>query len=255
MRKNNLRHLWGEGKTAVNAWLTIPSPWTAEVLAHTGFDAVTIDLQHGLSDYMTSLSMLQAISTSGAVPLVRVPWNDPAIIMRLLDAGAYGVICPMINNRKEAETFVGACRYPPEGYRSYGPTRAVVYAGEDYVSQANGEILTFAMIETAEALRNLDEIAGTRGLDGLYIGPFDLSMSLGHPVLADFENPELLRALDAVADIASKHHLVAGIHAGRPENATRFSGRGFRLITPVNDMALLREGARDILGRMRSSLK
>jgi len=148
MRTNRLRHLWTDGKTAVNAWLTIPSAWTAEVMAHAGFDAVTIDMQHGLIDYQTSLAMLQSISATGVVPLVRVPWNDPAAIMRALDAGACGIICPMINNRKEAEAFDGACRYAPGGYRSYGPTRAVLGAGKDYVARANDEVLAFAMIET-----------------------------------------------------------------------------------------------------------
>ena len=131
MRKNKLKQLWEEGKTAINAWLTIPSAWTAETMAHTGFDAITIDMQHGLADYQTTLSMLHAISTTDAVPLARVPWNEPATIMRPLDAGVYGLVCPMVNSREEAEAFVGACRYPPLGFRSYGPIRANVYAGED----------------------------------------------------------------------------------------------------------------------------
>ena len=135
MRTNRLRQLWTDGKSAINAWLTIPCAWTAEVMAHAGFDAVTIDMQHGLMDYQTSLAMLQSISATGIVPLVRVPWNDPAAVMRALDAGAYGIICPMINNRKEADAFVGACRYAPDGYRSNGPTRAVFSAGEDYVAR------------------------------------------------------------------------------------------------------------------------
>lgn len=254
MRTNRLRHLWTDGKTAVNAWLTIPSAWTAEVMAHAGFDAVTIDMQHGLMDYQTSLAMLQSISATGVVPLVRVPWNDPAAIMRALDAGAYGIICPMINNRKEAEAFVGACRYAPGGYRSYGPTRAVLSAGEDYVARANDEVLAFAMIETAEALRHIEEIAATRGLDGLYVGPFDLSMSLGLAALADFDDPALRRALIAVVDAAARNRLVAGIHADKPGNAARFSEGGFRLITTVNDTALLRAAARDTLGLARNSL-
>ncbi len=137
MRENKLKCLWQENKTAINAWLTIPSAWTAEVLAHAGFDALTIDMQHGLTDYQTAVTMLQAISTTDVVPLVRVPWNEPAMIMRLLDAGVYGIISPMINNRAEAEAFVSACRYPPLGYRSYGPIRANVYGGDDYFANAN----------------------------------------------------------------------------------------------------------------------
>ena len=167
MRPNKLKQLWHQNETAINAWLTIPSAWTAEIMAHAGFDAITIDMQHGLSDFQTTLSMLQAISTTESVPLARVPWNEPAMIMRLLDAGVYGLICPMVNTRADAEAFVGACRYPPLGFRSYGPIRANLYAGDDYFAHANETVLTFAMVETAEALENLEEIVKTPGLDGM----------------------------------------------------------------------------------------
>lgn len=255
MRENRLIDIWNSGKTAVNGWLTVPTSWSAEILAHAGFDSLTIDLQHGLIDYQTALGMLQAVSTTEAVPIARVPWNDPGIIMRLLDAGAYGIICPMINRGTDAEAFAGACRYPPEGYRSYGPIRASIYAGEDYVSRANRTILAFAMIETAEALRNLDDIAGTKGLNGLYVGPYDLSMSLGLPKLADFTNRDLLRALDDVLSSAKKHGLVAGIHCHAPESVAMLSERGFRLITPANDTALLRSGAELAVSKARHALK
>ena len=255
MRPNRLKHLWQENRTAINAWLTIPSAWTAEVIAHTGYDSLTLDLQHGLADYATALAMLQAISTTDVVPLARAPWNEPAIIMRLLDAGAYGLICPMINTRAEAEAFVGACRYAPVGYRSYGPTRAVLYAGEDYAAHANAEVLTLAMIETAQALKNVDDIAATPGLDGVYIGPADLSLSLGLPKLADFTNPNLLRALDTILEATAKHNLIPGIHAGTPENAIMLDDRGFRLVTPATDTALLRAGAEAALTQTRRGVK
>ena len=164
MQENRLKRLWKEKKIALNAWLTIPSAWTAEVMAQVGFDSLTIDLQHGLIDYHTALAMLQAISTTTVVPLVRAPWNEPSMIMRLLDAGAYGVICPMVNSRAEAEAFVQACRYPPAGNRSYGPTRAAVYSGGDYFSSANQTVLALAMIETTQALEDVEDIAATRGL-------------------------------------------------------------------------------------------
>lgn len=255
MRENRLINIWNSGKTAVNGWLTIPASWSAEILAHAGFDSITIDLQHGLVDYQTALTMLQAVSTTGTVPMARVPWNDPGIIMRLLDAGAYGIICPMINRGADAEAFVGACRYAPEGYRSYGPIRASVYAGEDYVSRANRTILAFAMVETAEALRNLDDIAGTKGLNGLYVGPYDLSMSLGLPKLADFGHPGLLRALDDILSSAKKYGLIAGIHCYAPDSVAMLSERGFRLITPTNDTALLRSGAEMIVSKTRHALE
>ncbi len=244
MRTNRLKGLWQEGKTVVNAWLTIPSAWSAEVMAHAGFDSLTIDMQHGLADYATALAMLQAVSTTDVVPLARVPWNDPAIIMRVLDAGAYGVICPMVNTRAEAEAFVGACRYAPAGYRSYGPTRAVVYAGADYYAHADATVLTLAMIETRQALENLDAIASTPGLDGVYIGPADLSISLGLAGMGDFRDPALLAVLDTILAATARRHLVPGIHAITPENAIMLSERGFRFVTPANDTGLLTASAK-----------
>jgi 4-hydroxy-2-oxoheptanedioate aldolase len=124
MFSNPLRTLWERGEVPINGWLSIPSAWTAEIMASSGYDAVTIDMQHGYMDFETAFAMLQAIGNTRAVPLVRVWWNDPALIGRMLDAGALGVICPLINNRDQAAAFVGACRYPPQGFRSHGPMRA-----------------------------------------------------------------------------------------------------------------------------------
>jgi len=255
MRENKLKQLWREGKTVVNSWLTIPSAWTAEVMAHAGFDSLTIDTQHGLPDYQIALSMLQAISTTDVVPLARVPWNDPAIIMRMLDAGVYGIICPMINNRAQAEAFVGACRYAPAGYRSYGPTRAAVYAGQDYAAHANETILTLAMIETVEALEHLDDILATPGLDGVYVGPSDLSLSLGLPRVGDLNDPTLMRTLDTILNAATRHNVVPGVHAYTPENAIRLSERGFRLVTPADDTRLLRAAASTAAAEARRGLR
>jgi 4-hydroxy-2-oxoheptanedioate aldolase len=252
MRENRLKQLWKQGETAVNAWVTIPSSWSAEVMAHAGFDSLTIDMQHGLADYQTALSMLQAISTTDAVPLARVTWNDPGIIMRLLDAGVYGIICPMINTRAEAEAFVGACRYPPAGYRSYGPVRALTYGGEDYGSHANENIVTLAMIETAQAMQNLDDILSTPGLDGLYVGPADLSMGMGLADLANFQNPELLRLLDTILDAAARHGVMPGVHANSPQNAIMLSERGFRFVTLYSDTILLRTAARAAVTQTRA---
>lgn len=251
MRPNKLKTMWQAGQTALNAWLTLPSAWSAEVLAHAGFDALTIDMQHGLADYSTAVAMLQALSTTEATPLVRVPWNEPGVLMRLLDAGAYGLICPMVNTRAEAEAFVGACRYPPLGYRSYGPIRAAVYAGEDYLTHANDTVLTLAMIETAEALANLDEILAVDGLDGVYVGTFDLSISMGLPDLGNLDNPALREAMDRIVAAATARRLVAGVHASSPASAALLSQWGFRLITPVNDTTILRSAATQMLEETR----
>ena len=160
MRKNRLRTIWSEGGTVMNGWLHLPSSFSAEVMAHANYDSLTLDMQHGPIDYGSLVSMLQAISTTDTVPVVRVPWHDPGVIMQVLDAGCYAVICPMVNSREEAEAFVGACRYPPDGYRSFGPYRATLYGGEDYTEHANETVVTIAMIETREALRSEERRVG-----------------------------------------------------------------------------------------------
>jgi 4-hydroxy-2-oxoheptanedioate aldolase len=253
MRENNLKRLWENNQIALNAWLTIPSAWTAEVMAQAGFDSLTIDLQHGLIDYQTTLSMLQAISTTEVVPLVRAPWNEPSMIMRLLDAGAYGVICPMVNSRAEAEAFVQACRYPPAGARSFGPTRAAVYAGGDYFSSADRTVLALAMIETVQALESVEDIALTPGLDGFYVGPIDLSISLGLGEKVDFDNPHLQAALDRILKAARQNGLVAGIHTLVQGNVSGLAQRGFHLLTPATDTILLDTAARNALAQARQA--
>ena len=165
MRNNNIKEAWSKGQATVNGWLSIPSSVSAEFMAHQGWDSLTIDLQHGLVDYQTALTMLQAVSSKEATPLARVPWLEAGIIMKLLDAGAYGIICPMINTPEDAQRFVSYCRYAPVGQRSFGPARAVMYAGADYAQHANETVLTLAMIETRQALDNVAAIAATPGLD------------------------------------------------------------------------------------------
>jgi 4-hydroxy-2-oxoheptanedioate aldolase len=196
--------------------------------------------------------MLQAISTTDAVPMVRTPWNEPGVIMRLLDAGAYGVICPMVNNRADAEAFVAACRYPPDGIRSNGPYRALMYGGSDYQAHANAEIITLGMIETREAMANLDEIAATPGLDGLYIGPSDLSMAHGEaPVLDHFDGPivPLIARIREAAHAAGK---VAGLHGASAKYAIRMLSEGFDLVTPTSDIRLVAAGAAQMVADIKA---
>ena len=179
MRKNKAKEIIKAGKAVINGWLQIPSTVSAETMAQQGWDTLTIDMQHGLVDYTNAMPMMQVISATEIVPMARVNWNEPGQIMKILDAGCYGIICPMVINRNEAERFVQACRYPPDGYRSFGPIRGLIYGGADYADHANNEILKMAMIETKEALENLDAIMSTPGLDGIYIGPADLSLAIG----------------------------------------------------------------------------
>ncbi len=239
MRKNLIKTKVAEGGRILNAWCSIPSSYSAELMAHQGWDGVTIDLQHGAVDYQTAFTMLQAISTTEAVPMARVPWNDPAIIMKLLDAGAYGLICPMINTKAEAEAFVGAARYAPLGFRSFGPNRAVQYGGADYWQHANEEVLLLAMIETTKALGNLDDILSVPGLDGVYIGPSDLSLSMGKTPSLDPSDPDVLAAMETIRSKTRDKGLIAGAHTDGAKTALKRFGEGFQFCTILNDARLL----------------
>lgn len=221
-------------------------------MARAGWDSVTLDLQHGLLDYSTALPMLQAINLAGAVPMARVPWNEPGIIMKLLDAGALGIVCPMINTRSECERFVGACRYAPRGYRSFGPTRARVTYGNDYEQRAADDVLTFAMVETAEALDNLEAIVSVPGLTGVYVGPADLSLSMGSPERSDPTMPEVVAALDAIRDACARRGIVAGIHCASTEYAVQMIAKGYQLVTIASDGNLLAAAARAAVHAVRS---
>jgi 4-hydroxy-2-oxoheptanedioate aldolase len=240
MLQNPLLERWQDDGIAYTGWLSIPSAWTAEVMAHAGFDALVIDMQHGLIDPAGMLAMLQAIP---APALVRASWNEPSVLMRPLDSGACGVICPMVGTRAECEAFVAACRYPPRGMRSFGPTRSLVSIGPDYVARAETFALTFAQIETAAGLANVEAIASVPGLTGLYVGPWDLSLDLGLETPGDLLDPELLRACDAVVAAARRHHLVAGIYTTSAEEGCRMADRGFRLINIASDSSLLQRSA------------
>ncbi|MCY3752568.1 MAG: aldolase/citrate lyase family protein [Alphaproteobacteria bacterium] len=243
MRKNNVLETWKAGGAVVNGWLAIPSGFSAEVMAGCGWDSVTIDLQHGMVDYTAAVPMLQGISLSDATPMARVPWLEPGIIQKLLDAGSYGIICPMINTRAECELLVACCNYAPKGSRSFGPIRAVMYAGADYGEHANDTVLAIAMIETQQAIDNLDDILSTPGLDGIYVGPSDLSLSLGHAPQLDTEVPEVVAAIDTILAGAKKHGVPAGLHCGSPDYAARMFEKGFQLATIANDSRLMAQGA------------
>jgi 4-hydroxy-2-oxoheptanedioate aldolase len=256
MRKNKLKELFRLGKPIINSWLAVPSSFSAEVMANQGWDSITIDMQHGLIDYSNAINMLQAISTTNTTPLARVNWNEPGQIMKILDAGCYGVICPMVSNRKEAENFVQACQYPPKGYRSFGPIRASIYGGYDYANHADNEILKLAMIETKEALEKLDEILDTPNLDGIYIGPADLSLSVGEePGFDKPENSKAFSEISRVLEAAKKRNLLAGIHNGTPEYAQKMIDKGFNLVTVGSDSRYIASGAKSDLEKLKGTKK
>jgi 4-hydroxy-2-oxoheptanedioate aldolase len=252
MRANSIKTMIAGGGRALNAWCSIASSHVAEAIAHQGFDSVTIDLQHGATDYAAAFHMLQAISTSPAMPMARVPWNEPGILMKLLDSGAYGLICPMINTRREAEAFVGACRYPPQGFRSYGPNRVTYYAGADYAQHANREVLLLAQIESAEALANLDEILSVPGLDGVYAGPGDLSLSLGkRPSMAP-DDPDVLSAIARICERTIARGLIAGVHSDGPATALKRYSEGFHFCSMQTDMRMLVDAAKAAVAAVKN---
>ena len=239
-----LRAKWEADEPAFGLWAGIPSALTAELAAAAGYDYVCVDLQHGGSDEATMISMFQATQAGGAAPLARLAWNEPWLIMRALDLGAAGVILPLIDNATEAARAVGACRYPPLGRRSYGPIRAEMVVGSANLDEL-GQALCFAMIETRDGLDHLDEIACTPGLDGLYIGPSDLSIALGlspRGVAADpgEDRQALTAAIDRVRDACAANGLIAGMHCAGGRAAERYAREGFRLITVGVDTSLFR---------------
>jgi len=240
MRPNALRRLHRDGRTIVNGWLSISSPYLAELAAHQGYDALTVDMQHGMVGFEGAMAMFQAIATTAVIPMARPSENSPAEIMRLLDAGAYGIICPMVSTAADAARLVGACRYPPAGRRSFGPARGLLYGGMDYFAGANAEVLAFAMIETREALDNLDAILDTPGLDGIYIGPNDLAIELGCAPRNEHDDPAVVSAIARAREGASRWGLIAGIFCSDGPAAAARAAEGFHLVTPGNDAALLR---------------
>jgi 4-hydroxy-2-oxoheptanedioate aldolase len=252
MRDNKLRSLWAQGKTAVNGWLAIPNSFAAEVMAHQGWDTLTIDMQHGLIDDGALVSMLQAIQATPTMPVVRVPWLEPSAIMKVLDAGAQTIICPMVNTREDAQKLVSYVRYAPKGGRSFGPVRAGMVHGADYASAANDNILVFAMIETKQALDNLDAICAVEGIDAVYIGPSDLSLSLGcKPVFDDVDTP-VAQAIDHILARAKSHGLRAGVHTGRTDVARARLAKGFDFVTVSSDARILIAGSQQIVAEMKA---
>jgi 4-hydroxy-2-oxoheptanedioate aldolase len=250
MEPTRLKTIWREGGCALNCWLTAPSSVQAELLASLGFDSFVLDLQHGDIDYREAVGILTAVAQSGATALVRVPSNDPATIGRLLDAGAFGVICPMVNSRDDAESFVGACRYPPAGYRSWGPFRATLQARTDfegYFAEANDSIVAIALIETAEGLANLDSILETPGLDGAYLGASDLAVAHGGQPGIDYVSADAAARHHTLLEAARRKGVKVCLHAQTDEDIRFCIEAGADLVTVATDaLALHREAGRQL---------
>lgn len=240
MRRNKLKDLFAAGQPALGGWMGFSSPFAAEVMGHADMDVVVVDLQHGPIYLDAAVPMLQAISATPAVPMARVSVNQFFEINKLLDAGAYGLICPLVNSAADAQSFVSACCYPPQGTRSFGPSRGVLYGGPDYFEHANDTITKLAMIETTDGLKNLDKILAVKGLDGVFVGPSDLSLALGLPPTPDFRADPLRKTLARILKAARKHKKMIGIFCSTLEFAQEMKRQGWDFIVLANDAYLLR---------------
>jgi len=234
------------GETVYTGWCGLPTPIVAEVMAREGFSAVTIDSQHGLWDTAAMVAAIGGIHQAGAAPIVRVPLGDFAMVSRALDFGAEGVIAPMINTVADARAFAAAAKYPPVGERSWGPHRAMMLGNipdqKVYLREANDTTVTLAMIETAVAMANLDAIAATPGIDVLFVGPSDLSITLSAGAVLDPHSKQVEAALDKIVAAANKAGKIAGLYCINAERALATAKRGFKFLAVGSDLGFLRAG-------------
>ena len=252
MRLNKVKALWQQEKAPTVAWLSSADTYIAELMANTGFDALVLDMQHGMGIGPDRAALwLQAVSNSDAVPIVRVPWNEPAYVQWVLDAGAYGVIVPLINSPEEAAKAAGACRYPPLGYRSVGPNRARLYGGTDYLAKANQEIICLIMIENINTIPHLEQLAEVKGIDGFFIGPVDLAVTMGIAPEDILHNTEHGKACQRVLDVARGHGLIAGIYSRSAQEALHRIKKGFLFCPSIVDTNVLTAAASAALQQVR----
>lgn len=241
-------------KVIANAWMIIPNPLGAEIFSKAGFDSVTVDLQHGYHDFQSAIDCFRGAALHGAQPWVRIPDNDPSIITKVLDAGAEGIICPLISTPEDAQKFVQACYYEFDGgIRSFGPVRAAL-VHDNYVQRTNEIITTLAMIETKEGFENVEEIAATPELDGLFIGPSDLAIAFGMPPSFENRDPSFLKLIDRIRNVAHAKGILCGIYAGSAEYAREMMARGFDLVTAATDSQILMNGALAALSTLREDM-
>jgi 4-hydroxy-2-oxoheptanedioate aldolase len=226
----SLPELWREGGTALGAWLFLRDPLLAEAAGTAGYDYVCIDMQHGFTDLDQMATLLHALARTPAVPVVRVTWNEPGLIGRALDAGALGIIIPLVNSPEDARRAVDACRYAPTGSRSYGSLGASTRYGPDYARTANERVACIPMIETRAAVERIDEILAVPGIDAVYVGPSDLSLTYGLAPAADHDGDPFQAALASVVAACGRHGVVPGVHANAALAGARHAA-GFRMIT------------------------
>ena len=248
----SLRDRWGPGKVTLGGWCAIANPFAAEIIGRAGYDWVCIDTQHGLIGYEPMVSMLQALTGTGTPGLVRVADSDPAQIMKVLDAGAAGVVVPLVDSAQQAATIVGACRYPPHGFRSWGPIRASLIDKGLTPERANREVICVVMVETPAAVSNLDEILTVPGVDGVLVGRNDLALSSG-VALSMAASPAQSAVVLSVQEACRRHGVVAGVAAGDTESAVRWLHAGFEMLALPSDVTLLTQGAHATLEALREA--
>lgn len=256
MASRTLKSRLKAGETLFCSWISTSEPQNASVTVAAGFDAVTIDMQHGVAGTETMSAMVAAIAHEGALPIVRVPLFDAGLAGTALDSGAQGIIAPMINSVKDAEWLVEAVKFPPVGERSWGPDRACRLYGmttDEMLATANDWIMAIPMIETVEAMAAMDDIMTVPGIDAVFVGPSDLSISLANGARVGPAAQEALDACEKIAKTAEKHGLPAAIFAVTPELARIYQEMGFRLIVPASDLMMLKSGAQSLLDEIRMS--
>ena len=241
--QTSLKSKWNNNEKLLNGWVTFSDSFSSEVFASAGFDSITVDLQHGMLSFESMVAILQSIGSFNILPIVRVLFNEASIISKSLDAGAEAIICPMVNNIQDCKNFVSACRYPPTGIRSYGPTRAALHCNDEYLNSFNSKVVSFAMIETRESVENLDSILSIKELDAIYIGPFDLAISLGINPLRVFEDETTIDAISHILDVSKKNRKRTAIHCPNGKIAGKYLDLGFDLATISTDADLLKKVA------------
>ena len=237
-------------EVTLGGWCTIGDPYAAEIVGRLGYEWVCIDAQHGMIDDASTVGMLQAIAAAGVPALVRVRWNRPEIIGRALDAGAQGVIVPMVDDPRSAEAAVRACRYAPDGQRSFGPARAALRAPDFSAAGANRAVICIVMVETVHATEAIDDIVAVPGIDGVFVGPYDLSLAEGYTPDLRCAEPEHLRRIERVATACERAGVTAGIYAGAADTAKLWRACGYRMLATYADAILLRLGGQALLAEL-----
>ncbi len=255
MRKNKVKEMWRAGQAVTMGWCSTADPYVTEIMARAGFDALVLDTQHGMTIGPERMATwLQIVSQTETTPVVRIAWNEPAFAQLALDAGAMGIIIPMINTVEQAKKAIGACRYAPIGYRSYGPNRAPLYAGADYFKEVNDEVICLLMMETKEGIRNIEDIVKLPGFDGFYVGPSDLAVDMGltPPPSPKTYGGEYAAAVQRVIDVAREHGKVAGAHVSNPADALYRWEQGFNFNPIGSDAGMLGTAARNAVAQFRT---